>query len=166
MFDLRSVFAALRGRPVSARTAAAASAYDAGLTALNAGRPDEALRAFETAVRDAASPAACAAADNKRGVALVELGRPGEALQAFTDALAGDERSAPALVNLGNLLLEDGSVLDAVDYYRAAVSCDGTYALAYRNLGIAFKRLGRRAEAVNALRTAARLEARRRPWRA
>ena len=59
------------------------------------------------------------------------------------------------------MLLEDGHLLDAVDYYAAAIRADETYATAHRNLGVAYKRLGRRGEAVRALRTAARLEGRR-----
>jgi tetratricopeptide (TPR) repeat protein len=139
MFAIRSLFAALRPRRP------AVTAYERGVAALEAGRPAEALAAFEVACSEATAGAERSRAYNKRGVACVELGRPDEALAAFDEALAHDERSAAALVNLGNLLLEAGHELDALDYYRGAVRSDETYALAQRNLGVALKRLeGRR----------------------
>ncbi len=153
MFDVRSIFAAFRRRPH------AVTPFERGVVELDAGRHEEALRHLA-----AAEPGP--AADNKRGVALVSLGRRADALTAFCAALAADERYAPALVNLGNLLLEEGATLDAIDYYRAAITYDGTYPLAHRNLGLALKRAGRRAEGVRALRAAARLESRRRVRRA
>lgn len=159
MFDIRSLFAARFG---NRRSPAIRSAYAAGLEALDRGRSDDALAAFERACNEATSDAERCRAHNKRGVALVTLGRASDAVAAFDAALGYDERSAAALVNVGNVLLEAGHPLDAVDYYRAAILCDEEYALAQRNLGIAFKRLGRRGEAVTALRTAARLEVRRR----
>jgi tetratricopeptide (TPR) repeat protein len=103
-----------------------------------------------------------AAAHNKRGVALVALARRDDALDAFCAALLSDERCAAALVNIGNLLLEDGHELDAVDYYESALRLDDAYAAAYGNLGVALRRLGRRPESVRALKTAARLAGRRR----
>lgn len=155
MFDARRLFAALR-RPAPPQTP-----YALGQIALDAGRPQEALVAFAAAASCAPSAPARALAHNKCGVAAIALGRPGDALDAFETALACDERCAPALVNLGNLLLEDGDALDAIDYYRAALRYDEKYALAQRNLGIALKALGERSAAVRALRTAARLEGRR-----
>lgn len=138
---------------------AAGSAYERGVRDLALGDPAAALAHFDAALADGPAPRAGIA--NKRGVALVALGRRAEALAAFGDALDADERCAPALANLGNLLLEDGHVHDAIDYYRAALACDDGYAPAYRNLGIALKRLGRRGEAVRAFRAAVRREAKR-----
>ena len=77
-------------------------------------------------------------------------------------ALLADERCAPALVNIGNLLLEDGHVLDAVDHYESALRIDDGYAPAHGNLGVAFRRLGRGVESIRALKRAARLSMRRR----
>ena len=124
MFDVRSVFAALRPKPGP-------------------------RNAFERGV-----------------VALVALGLRSDALEAFCIALAHDERCAPALVNLGNMLLEDGHPHDAIDYYEAALRADEKYSAGYRNLGIALRRLGRRAEAVRALRSADRIAGRPRRRRA
>ena len=159
MFD--RLFAGLR--PVRPREG---SAFEAGIVALERGQAAAALAAFEQAVLAATGAPERAAAHNKRGVALVELRRPEAALDAFCEALALEERYAPALVNVGNLLLEEGHPLDAIDYYQAAVRADEKYAAAHRNLGIALRRIGRRGEAVRELRTAARLESRRSPGRA
>jgi tetratricopeptide (TPR) repeat protein len=154
MFDLRSLFAAFRPR-ISPR-----GAYERAIEAHDAGRFAEALGLLEAAEHEGAVPAATLL--NKRGVVLVALGRREDALRSFCDALAADEKSAPALVNLGNLLFEDGHALDAVDYYEAALRADESYAPAYRNLAVALKRLGRHDGTVRALRSAARLEHRQR----
>jgi tetratricopeptide (TPR) repeat protein len=159
MFDVRAVFAALLpGR-------APRNAYERGVLALDSGRHEHALSEFDRALAESGSAGAAAATHNKRGVAFIALGLPDAALEAFSSALEHDARHAPALANIGNLLLEDGHVLDAIDYYEAAIRMDERYPVAYRNLGVAYKRLGRQAEAVRALRAAARLEGRRRPGR-
>jgi tetratricopeptide (TPR) repeat protein len=155
MFDVRRLFAAL-GRKAGPR-----NAFERGVVALDAGDHLGAAREFEAALDDAADDAARATVHNKRGVALVALGRRSDALEAFCAALDLDERCAPALVNVGNLLLEDAHALDAIDYYEAAILADATYPPAHRHLGIALKRLGRRSEAVRALRLADRLAGRR-----
>ena len=160
MFDVRRLFAALRSRP------GPQNAFERGIVALDAGRHAAAVLEFEAALAEAADDARRAATHNKRGVAYVGLGRRPEALEAFCAALDSDERCAPALVNIGNLLLEDGHAQDAIDYYEAAIRADETYPPAHRNLGIALKRLGRRSESVRALRLADRLAGRRAPPRA
>ncbi len=97
---------------------------------------------------------------NKRGVARIGLELLELAQADFRSALEAQARYAPALTNLGNLLLESGRVSEAILHYESAVSSDGEYAIAYFNLGIAYKRLGRIAEGVKALRQAERLEQR------
>jgi len=160
VFDLKAWFAGFRG------AAEPATSYERGAQALRRGRWVEALVAFDLALGTASSDAERAAACNKRGVALMALERRGEALEAFCAALEVDERHAAALVNLGNLLLEDGCVYDAIDYYEAALRSDEKYAPAYQNLGVAYKRLGRPGAAVRHLRKAVRLETSRSPERA
>jgi tetratricopeptide (TPR) repeat protein len=155
MFDVRRLFAARR-RPEPT------TAYERGVAAFDDGRLDDALAAFSAALAEASGAGEAAAAHNKRGVALVVLGRRDDALEAFCAALVADERCAPALVNIGNLLLEDGHVLDAVDYYDSALRIDDGYAAAHGNLGVALRRLGRGGESVRALKRAARLSMRRR----
>jgi tetratricopeptide (TPR) repeat protein len=99
---------------------------------------------------------------NKRGVARIKLGRRDDARADFEDALACVGRYAPALTNIGNLLLEEDRVDEAISAYRDAIDADAEYAVAYVNLGSAYKRAGRLDEAVRALRTGLRLEGRKR----
>jgi len=82
------------------------------------------------------------------------------AIEAFADALQADSRFVPAIVNIGNVLFEDGQIDEAVDHYEAALRIEDDYGLAHLNLGVAYKKLGRHADAVREFRRANRLEAR------
>jgi lipoprotein NlpI len=95
---------------------------------------------------------------NKRGVARIGMGLRVPAREDFNAALELAPSHAPALTNLGNLLLEEGELDAAIARYRAAIAADREYAIAYLNLGVAYKRSGRIAEGVRALREAQRLE--------
>lgn len=97
---------------------------------------------------------------NKRGVARIGLQRRELAHSDFEAALQIDASFAPAIANLGNLLLEAGDLDGAIAAYERAIACDADYAVAYLNLGVAYKRRGRVAEGVRALRQAQRLEGR------
>ncbi len=97
---------------------------------------------------------------NKRGVVRIGLERRELAERDFADALEAVAGYAPALTNLGNLLLEDGDADAAIALYRRAIASDGEYAIAHLNLGVALKRVGRFGEAVRALREAQRCEER------
>ncbi|HZY98837.1 MAG TPA: tetratricopeptide repeat protein [Candidatus Baltobacteraceae bacterium] len=99
---------------------------------------------------------------NKRGVARIKLGRRDDARDDFEGALQCVRRYAPALTNIGNLLLEEGRVDEAISAYGDAIEADGEYAVAYVNLASAYKRAGRLDEAVRALHTGLRLEGRKR----
>ena len=124
-------------------------------------RYERALERLDSLLSDPALPAADRAQmQNKRGVCLLALRRQSEARFAFAAALECVAGFAPALVNQGNLALEDGEVEASIALYRRAIERDPEYALAHHNLGVAYKRLGRTAEAVRALREAHRLEGR------
>jgi tetratricopeptide (TPR) repeat protein len=97
---------------------------------------------------------------NKRGVARIGLEHREPARADFTAALEVLPGYAPALTNLGNLLLEQGDVGEAIERYERAIRSDVEYALAYFNLSVAYKKSGRLAESVGALRQAQRLEQR------
>ena len=97
---------------------------------------------------------------NKRGVARIGLQRREDARTDFEAALELNPSFAPAIVNLGNLRLEAGDLDGAIAAYERAIACDAGYAVAYLNLGVAYKRRGRVAEGVRALRQAQRLEGR------
>jgi tetratricopeptide (TPR) repeat protein len=97
---------------------------------------------------------------NKRGVARAGLGRREAARADFAEALETEPCYAPALTNVGNQLLEAGDLDAAIAKYEAAIAADAEYAVAFLNLGIAYKRAGRIADGVRALRRARSLESR------
>ena len=98
---------------------------------------------------------------NKRGVARVGLQLRDLARADFSAALEVAPRYAPAMTNLGNLLIDEGKVDAAIERYESAVAADPEYAVAYLNLSVAYKRSGRLAEAVRALRRSQKIEGRR-----
>jgi tetratricopeptide (TPR) repeat protein len=97
---------------------------------------------------------------NKRGVARMHLKRRDDAFADFCAALDLAASYAPALTNVGNLLLEDGALDDAIAYYQAAIRSDEDHAAAHQNLGVAYRRMGRIGDAVRELRKAQRIETR------
>ncbi|HET9392092.1 MAG TPA: tetratricopeptide repeat protein [Candidatus Rubrimentiphilum sp.] len=132
--------------------------YEIALDALARGRFAEALERLDELLSDGSlAREQRAAMTNKRGVALVSLQRPEDARRAFEAALEIKPRFAPALVNIGNLLLESGELEAAVAQYEAAIAADDRYAPAHHNLAVAYKRLGRTADSVRALRRAHKL---------
>jgi len=132
----------------------------AATVALERGDFAEALALVDRALAEAESGSARAAAHNKRGVVLVRTADRDGATLAFLAALEAEPRHVPAIVNVGNLLLESGMTADAIEHYEAALRLDDRYAPAYQNLGVALRRLGRRSESVRALRAAGRLASR------
>jgi tetratricopeptide (TPR) repeat protein len=147
-----SKLAAFFRRPVSDR-------YREALADIARGHPESALTRLEELLGDASFQAVDRATlINKCGVALVDLGRKDEARVRFSQALELNARFAPALTNLGNLLLEDGRPAEALERYESALLADDDYSLAHANRAVALKRLGRHGEAVRALRRADRLQ--------
>lgn len=130
------------------------------LRALDRGHYDDAERRLSELLELGAPPAELALLHNKRGVARTYLQRRDDARADFEAALAALPRFAPALTNVGNLLLEDGEYSAAIAQYERAIRADDTYAVAHFNLGIAYKKLGRFDEGVRELRRAQRLEGR------
>jgi len=139
------------------------SPFAAGVDALERGRHDEALAHFATALARAETAGERSRIENKRALTLLARRDRPAAVAALAAALAWDPRCVAAIVNIGNLLLEDGVVDDAVAHYEAALRIDDGYAPAHLNLGIAYKRMGRRADAVREFRRASRIEGRLRP---
>jgi tetratricopeptide (TPR) repeat protein len=132
-----------------------------GTHAFERGRIDEAAAAFDEALRLAQSVPEIAAARNKRALVAHRRGDRAGAIAELVAALDADARAPAALTTLGNLLLEDGCIDDAIAHYEAALVADDGYGPAYHNLGVALHRSGRRAQAVRMLRKGARLEGRR-----
>jgi tetratricopeptide (TPR) repeat protein len=152
MFNLRGILALFRPAP---------SPFDLALRDLTRGRFARALERLNRLLDDASlTPAGRAAILNKRGVALVRLERRDEARASFESALGVLASYPPALVNLGNLLIDAGDVDGAIRYYESAIRSDESYANAHHHLSVAYRRLGRTADAVRALRRAHHLEGR------
>jgi tetratricopeptide (TPR) repeat protein len=97
---------------------------------------------------------------HRAGVMYVRLGKKDLAEEAFREALRRQDGYAPSLTNLGNLRLEEGHVQEAISYYQRAIAAQPDYPGAHHNLGVAYRRLGRLAEAVAEARLAARYERR------
>jgi tetratricopeptide (TPR) repeat protein len=132
-----------------------------GALALRAGRLDEAERCFHEALAAAAAGRERALAHNKLALlALARDDRPA-AQAALDDALRTFPACVPAIVNAGNLLLEDGDTDGAIARFEAAISLDPDFPEAHHNLGVAYRRAGRRSDAVRELRRATGLERRR-----
>jgi len=82
----------------------------------------------------------------------------GAARACFERALELDPRHPRAMVNLGNVALEDGRIDDAIEQYQGALRIDDTFANAHHNLGVAYRRKGQVGKSVQALRRAQRAE--------
>jgi tetratricopeptide (TPR) repeat protein len=136
------------------------SAFGCGTQALARLRLEEAHDAFVEALAGARDAAEIARVRNK--LAIVALRRDGvaAAVEQLVLALEADPRCAAAITTIGNLLLEDGDVDEAIVHFEYALLIDDAYAPAYHNLGVALHRTGRRGPAVRMLRKATRLEAR------
>lgn len=85
----------------------------------------------------------------------LEAVTPDEAMEAYRRALALDPRHADAHVNLGRLMHEQGSVIEAEVHYRQALAAAPRHATAAFNLGVALEDLGRLDAALAAYRRAA-----------
>jgi len=133
-----------------------------GTRALRAGDVDAAWAAFDGALTAAADDPARARARNKRALVLLARGDRAGAAAEIAAALALDPACVAALVNAGNLELEDGCVDAAIARFEAAIRIDPDYPEAHHNLGVALRRVGRRRDAVRELRRATVLELRRR----
>ena len=122
----------------------AREATDRGLAAMDAGRYEEALAAFEAAAARRASPRAF----NNAGIALMALGRRDEAARAFESALKLDARYALASYNLARLDASNDPER-AFAHVQSSVQADPSNADAWLLLA---DLLRRRKEFANALR--------------
>ncbi|HEY0615539.1 MAG TPA: tetratricopeptide repeat protein [Candidatus Elarobacter sp.] len=134
--------------------------FERGAYLLARGRLDEAEGAFAEALAGAASPSEIGNIANKRAVLAIRRGDRARAIAELVAALEADARCAAAITTIGNLLLEDRALDEAIAHYEYAMLVDEGYAPAYHNLGVALHRSGRRSEAVRMLRKATRLESR------
>jgi predicted TPR repeat methyltransferase len=115
------------------------------------GRPDEAMKCYEAAIR--ADPR-CARAHLNRGNILLASARIEEARNAYQLALACCPRYAAAYFNLANLNCRAGEYDQALRHYRIAIDIKPDFADAFVALGNALADLGRTAEAVESYQRA------------
>ncbi len=134
--------------------------YQVAVRALERGSFERAEVLFTGLLDSSAPPGDQAKVYNKRGIARVHQDRRDEALADFTQALWLQAGFAPALVNIGNLLLEDGALDEAIVHYEAAIRSNDEYAVAHMNLSAAYKKAGRHAESVREFRRAGSVEGR------
>jgi tetratricopeptide (TPR) repeat protein len=141
--------------------AAPPGALERGGRALRRGDLDEAERCFADAFANAEDDRERALVHNKRALLALARGDRAAARAAVEEALQTHEACVPAIVNAGNLVLEDGDVDGAIAHFERAIRIDPDYPEAHHNLGVAYRRAGRRSDAVRELRRATGLERRR-----
>ncbi len=95
-----------------------------------------------------------AAEHYNRALAFVKEDRGTEAEAEFRRTLAICADHAPALNNLGLLLLSRGAVDEAIEVFREAIRLRPQYARPYNNLGVAYLRRGRSDWAIAQFRRA------------
>ena len=122
-----------------------------GLALFHTGAHEAAEAAFR---RAAELDPSMAEAHNNLGLALSRQGRTEEAAAAFEKALEIRPDLASALNNMGFLCHESMEFEKAVDLFRRAALSGSDASVALTNLGNALYRLDRKAEAVEAWRSA------------
>jgi tetratricopeptide (TPR) repeat protein len=137
------------------------SPLEQGERALRRGDLVGASTCFDAALDAARSDRERALIYNKHALVAIARGDRDAAASVLETALATYAACVPALVNAGNLLLEAGDLDGAIARFQTAITLDPDYADAHHNLGVAYKRAGRRSDAVRELRRATGLERRR-----
>jgi tetratricopeptide (TPR) repeat protein len=132
------------------------SLFEDGLVAYERGDFNKAAALFTAAISQGDN---VAASHSKRGVCRLHWGDRAEAERDFRQAIAFDDRCLSAIINLGNLMVEDGKLDEAQVYYDRALRIDETYAFAHYNLGVLHRKRGDIAASVHELRLAAKYEA-------
>ncbi len=111
-----------------------------GLKAYEAGRYDEALRAFEDAKKELPSSAVL---EFNRGNALYKLGRKDEAKEAYRRVAETDRSDLKEkdYYNMGNAWAEMGNAKEAITAYRKALTLDPKDEDARHNLEVVLRNL-------------------------
>jgi predicted TPR repeat methyltransferase len=82
------------------------------------------------------------------------MGRPEKAVELITDALQRDSTRDYFHLNLGNLLMSQGRLPEAILSFRRALSISPDFAEAHNNLGVTLRALGKTHEAIASYRRA------------
>jgi tetratricopeptide (TPR) repeat protein len=120
-------------------------AYDLGVTHAKRGENDNAIAAFNKAVKlDNDFPEAL----NNLGVALTELGKYDEAIASYEKALSKRPDYAAALYNLADALLEKKRFDEAIKNYQKALKLEPKDPDILFNLGVAYHKNNQFPEAI------------------
>jgi tetratricopeptide (TPR) repeat protein len=125
-------------------------------TLIATGRAREAVPHLERAI--ALDEAGSAEAHYLRGMVEVQTGQAAAARESFETAVRRHPRHFAALNALGMLALRSDDIKQALAHFQQAVEAYGESAAAQANLGLAYLRLGRPADAVGPLEAALTLE--------
>lgn len=126
-----------------------------GKALVELGRPKDAVETYrEVLRRDPVFPEA----DYRLARALAELGEIDAARRAYESALRTKANDARALAEIGHLELNAGKLAEALDLYDRSLAADPAVARVHGNRAIALQRLGRKDEAIAAIRRAAALD--------
>jgi Flp pilus assembly protein TadD len=133
--------------------------YYLGRTKYNENRFEEAIRAFQECLKlDSKNVKAGA----NLGLALEGLGRINEAEAAYRNAIAqqrnGSPKNAEPFINLGNLLLEQNQIENAIAQLSEAREISPQESRAHKSLGKAYLRLNKLEEAQRELEKAVSLD--------
>ena len=142
---------------MSKKQARAVECLQQGLALHGAGRPADALAAYQRAIM--ASPD-LARAHEARGIALAQLSRAEEALKSLNRAAGLDRSNANVLVNRGTVLNELKRPEEALRDFEQAISIDESSAAAHYGAGNALLKLKRYKEALERFDRAIELQPR------
>jgi tetratricopeptide (TPR) repeat protein len=145
-------------QPVFAATEAAVLRTQEGTAALLRGKFDQAINAFDQAIKDPDLPSArLAGLHSDRGVAYWRLGRNEEALKDFNRSIELFNGSASTYNNRANVFIDLGRYEEAVADLDRAITLAPAYGAAYNNRGNANFQLGRYEAALADYRRAVEL---------
>ena len=126
----------------------------AGVTALQLGRPNDAVNRLQAAT---GCPAPKAEWFGNLGTALCTLQKPDEAVDAYNNALKIDDGFVDAWFNLATTFRQLERVDEADRAFREALARNPQHAGALNNLGTLLREQNRSAEALDVLQRAAEL---------
>jgi len=129
--------------------------YNKGLALKEQGKYDEAIQAYDEAIRLDPN---YAEAWYKKGNALIGQGKYDEAIQAYDEAIRLDPNYAKAWYNKGTALYSQGKYDEAIEAYDEAIRLDPKLAEPWDNKGSALAHQGKYDEAIQAYDEAIRLD--------